>query len=113
MVEMARRIASAIALPVTVKTRIGWGPRVAHADRRSRAQARGRRRGRADDSLPHRGDGAPPARGLELGAAHTGGAGVASAKRHLNLLGPLTPALRPRLVRARTLAEALASLATP
>ena len=26
MVEMARRIASQIALPVTVKTRIGWGP---------------------------------------------------------------------------------------
>ena len=26
MVEMARRIAGAIALPVTVKTRIGWGP---------------------------------------------------------------------------------------
>lgn len=26
MVAMARRIASAIALPVTVKTRIGWGP---------------------------------------------------------------------------------------
>ena len=26
MVEMARRIVSAVALPVTVKTRIGWGP---------------------------------------------------------------------------------------
>jgi len=26
MVEMARRIARAVALPVTVKTRIGWGP---------------------------------------------------------------------------------------
>jgi tRNA-dihydrouridine synthase B len=26
MVEMARRIAAAVALPVTVKTRIGWGP---------------------------------------------------------------------------------------
>lgn len=28
MVEMARRIVGAIALPVTVKTRIGWGPEV-------------------------------------------------------------------------------------
>jgi tRNA-dihydrouridine synthase B len=26
MVEMARRIATAVALPITVKTRIGWGP---------------------------------------------------------------------------------------
>lgn len=26
MVEMARRIAAAVSLPVTVKTRIGWGP---------------------------------------------------------------------------------------
>lgn len=38
-------------------------------------------------------------------------AGVASAKRHLGVLGPLAPALRPRLVRARCLPEALDALA--
>ena len=34
-------------------------------------------------------------------------AGVAATKRHLGVLGPLAPALRPRLVRARTLVDAL------
>jgi len=38
-------------------------------------------------------------------------AGVASAKRHLSVLGPLVPALRPRLVRARTMGEAFDALA--
>jgi len=36
--------------------------------------------------------------------------GVASAKRHINLLGPLGPALKPRLLRARTLPEAIEAL---
>jgi hypothetical protein len=39
-------------------------------------------------------------------------AGVASAKRHLGVLGPLVPTMRPRLVRARTLVEALDALAS-
>ena len=38
-------------------------------------------------------------------------AGVDSAKRHLGVLGALAPALRPRLVRARCLPEALDALA--
>ena len=37
-------------------------------------------------------------------------AGVASAKRHLAVLGPLLTGLRPRLVRATRLDEALAAL---
>lgn len=36
--------------------------------------------------------------------------GVASAKRHVGLLGPLVPRLRPQLVRATRLVDALAVL---
>jgi nifR3 family TIM-barrel protein len=193
MVEMARRIASEIALPVTVKTRIGWGPEshmpivdlarrledvgVAALTIHCRTVAMGHR-GPADWSWARRareavaipvivnGDVRTAAdvvraiaetgcAGVMVGraaiehpwifreararlagawvaapddderraiyravvegsvAARGERAGVASAKRHLNLLGPLAPALRPRLVRARTLAEALDPLATP
>jgi tRNA-dihydrouridine synthase len=37
-------------------------------------------------------------------------AGVASVKRHVGVLGPLVPALRPQLVRAQSLAVALGAL---
>lgn len=45
------------------------GPREPHADRRSRAPSRGRRRTRAHDPLPHRADGIHGPRRLELGGA--------------------------------------------
>ena len=192
MVEMARRIAAAIALPVTVKTRIGWGPeshmpvvdlarrledagvaalaihcRTAAMGHRGPADWSWARRARevvaipvivngdvrsAEDAVRAIGETgcagvmvgraaidhpwifreararlagaaiAPPEDDerrtayravLEASVAARGErAGVASAKRHLNMLGPLAPALRPRLVRAHTLAEALAALAT-
>jgi tRNA-dihydrouridine synthase len=38
--------------------------------------------------------------------------GVATTKRHVGVLGPLVPALRPRLVRAHTLEEAVGLLET-
>jgi nifR3 family TIM-barrel protein len=191
MVEMARRIAAAVALPVTVKTRIGWGPEsqmpvvdlarrledagVAALAIHCRTAAMGHR-GPADWSWARRarevvaipvivngdvrsaedavraidetgcagvmvgraaidhpwifretrarlagGSIAPPDDDerrttyraiLEASVAARGErAGIASAKRHLNMLGPLAPALRPRLVRAHTLAEALTVLA--
>jgi tRNA-dihydrouridine synthase B len=192
MVEMARRIASAIALPVTVKTRIGWGPeshmpvvdlarrledagvaalaihcRTAAMGHRGPADWNWARRARevvaipvivngdvrsAEDAVRAIGETgcagvmvgraaidhpwifreararlagaaiAPPEDDerhaayravLEASVAARGErAGVASAKRHLNMLGPLAPVLRPRLVRAHTLAEALAVLAS-
>jgi nifR3 family TIM-barrel protein len=39
-------------------------------------------------------------------------AGVAASKRHIGLLGPLAPSVRPRLVRATELRDALAALAS-
>jgi hypothetical protein len=38
-------------------------------------------------------------------------AGVAAAKKHVGVLGPLVPAIRPRLIRANDLAQALDALA--
>jgi tRNA-dihydrouridine synthase B len=192
MVEMARRIASAIDLPVTVKTRIGWGPEsdmpivdlarrledvgVAALAIHCRTAAVGHR-GPADWSWARRASEAvaipvivngdvrtaddvvraldetgcagvmvgraaidhpwifreararlagtsiaPPTDDerrmtyravVEASVAARGErAGVASAKRHLGMLGPLAPALRARLVRARTLADALGSLSS-
>lgn len=189
MVAMAGRIASAIPLPVTVKTRIGWGPEshmpivdlarrledagIAALTIHCRTAAMGHR-GPADWSWAGRAQAAvaipvivngdvrtaedavralretgcagvmvgraaidhpwifrearallagsrhaPPSdaerraiyRAIAVGSVAARGerAGVASAKRHLRLLGPLMPALRPRLVRAQTLAEALAA----
>ena len=191
MVEMARRIVSAVALPVAVKTRIGWGPesdmpivdlarrledagvaalaihcRTAAMGHRGPADWSWARRAQAAVAIPvivngdvRTADDAVRAldetgcAGVMIGraaiehpwvfrearAALAGAAiapptdderraayrsviessvaargdqpGVASAKRHINLLGPLAPAVRPRLIRARTLAEALDSLA--
>jgi nifR3 family TIM-barrel protein len=192
MVEMARRIASAIELPVTVKTRIGWGPesdmpivdlarrledagvaalaihcRTAAVGHRGPADWSWARRAReavaipvivngdvrtADDAVRALADTgcagvmvgraaidhpwifreararlagtsiAPPSDDerrtmyravVETSVAARGErAGVASAKRHLGMLGPLAPALRARLIRARTLADAVGSLAS-
>jgi tRNA-dihydrouridine synthase B len=191
MVEMARRIASAIALPVTVKTRIGWGPEshmpivdlarrledagVAALTIHCRTAAMGHagpadwswaRRAQAVVAIPvivngdvrsaddviralddtgcagvmvgraaieHpwifreararlAGASLPPPSEAERHAAYRAVlegsirargelAGVASAKRHLKMLGPLAAELRPRLIRALTLSEALAGLA--
>jgi nifR3 family TIM-barrel protein len=188
MVEMARRIAAAIPLPVTVKTRIGWGPeshmpivdlarrledagiaaltihcRTAAMGHRGPADWRWAQRAQAAVAIPVIVNGdvrtaedavraldetgcagvmvgraaiehpwifrearallagsrvAPPTdderRAIYTAvvegsvAARGERAGVASAKRHLGLLGPLMPALRPRLIRAQTLAESLA-----
>jgi len=193
MVEMARRIAAELALPVTVKTRIGLGPEshmpivdlarrledvgVAALTIHCRTAAMGHT-GAADWSWARRAQAAvaipvivngdvrtaddvvralaetgcagvmigraaiehpwifreararlagapvvPPTdderravyRALVEGSIAARGErdGVASAKRHLNVLGPLVPALRPRLIRALTHAEAMASLAAP
>jgi len=187
MVAMARRIVAAVALPVTVKTRIGWGPEshmpivdlarrledagIAALTIHCRTAAMGHE-GKADWSWAARarevvsipvivnGDvrsGDDVARALaETGCAGAmigraaieqpwifrdararlaglpitppmdaerrrcyrmlvenrvvargESAGVASAKRHIGMLGPLVPVLRPRLVRARTLRDVL------
>jgi nifR3 family TIM-barrel protein len=191
MVEMARRIAAAVGLPVTVKTRIGWGPeshmpivdlarrledagiaaltihcRTAVMGHRGVADWSWARRARevvsipvivngdvrtADDvvraldetgcagvmigraaiehpwifreararraGIPIADPDATERRGvyralLEASVGARGErAGVASAKRHLGVLGPLLPVLRPRLVRASRLGEALDALA--
>lgn len=188
MVAMARRIAAEVSLPVTVKTRIGWGPEshmpIVDLARRledagiaaltihcrtaamghsgpadwswaARAQAAvaipvivngdirtaddvvralaetgcaGAMVGRAAISHPWifreararlaGAECAPPDdderraiyRTVVEGSVALRGErpGVDSAKRHLGLLGDLMPALRPRLVRAQTLAESLA-----
>ncbi|HEU4727787.1 MAG TPA: tRNA-dihydrouridine synthase family protein [Kofleriaceae bacterium] len=190
MVEMARRIAAVVELPVTVKTRIGWGPesempivdlarrledvgvaalaihcRTAVAGHRGPADWGWARRAREAVAIPVIVNGdvrtaadvvraldetgcagvmvgraaiehpwifreararlagasiAPPTEDerrtayravVEASVAARGErAGVASAKRHLGMLGPMAPALRPGLVRARTLADAMASL---
>jgi nifR3 family TIM-barrel protein len=191
MVAMARRIAAELALPVTVKTRIGWGPesdmpivdlarrledagvaalaihcRTAAVGHRGPADWRWARRAREAVAIPvivngdvrtaedavralaetgcagvmiGRGAIDHPwifreARALLAGAAvapptlaerraayraivdasvalRGERAGVASAKRHLAMLGPLAPALRPRLLRATTQIDAHALLA--
>jgi tRNA-dihydrouridine synthase B len=191
MVEMARQIVAAVDLPVTVKTRIGWGPesampivdlarrledagiaaltihcRTAAMGHRGTADWAWARRARevvripvivngdvrtADDvirALDETGcagvmigraaidhpwvfreararlagglAAAPDAAErrqvyraiLEASVAARGErAGVASAKRHLGVLGPDLAALRPPLARARGLAEALDALA--
>lgn len=188
MVAMANRIASSIALPVTVKTRIGWGPeshmpivdlarrledagiaaltihcRTAAMGHRGPADWRWAARAQAAVAIPVIVNGdvrtaddvvralaetgcagvmvgraaiehpwifreararlagaplTPPTdderravyRAIVEGSVAMRGErfGVASAKRHLGVLGPLTPTLRPRLVRAQTLAESVA-----
>jgi nifR3 family TIM-barrel protein len=191
MVEMARRIVGATALPVTVKTRIGWGPelempiadlacrledagiaaltihcRTAAMGHRGAADWSWARKARervaipvivngdvvtADDvvrALDETGcagvmigraaiahpwifreaharlsgrDVAPPTdaerlamfrRLAEASVARRGErAGVAAAKRHIAVLGPLRGHLESRLLRARVLAESLDALA--
>jgi tRNA-dihydrouridine synthase len=191
MVDMATRIARAVCLPVTVKTRIGYGPeshmpivdlarrledagvamltvhcRTAMMGHRGAADWSWARRARevvsipvvvngdirtADDVVRALGEtgcgGAMIGRAaidypwvFRVGRARLAGmdvppptleercalyralveasvavrgerAGVASAKRHVGLLGPLLPTVRPNLLRARKLDEALDALA--
>jgi nifR3 family TIM-barrel protein len=191
MVEMARRVVGATTLPVTVKTRIGWGPesempitdlacrledvgiaaltihcRTAAMGHRGAADWNWARKARervaipvivngdvitADDvmrALHETGcagvmigraaishpwifreaqarlagrDIVPPTDGerrtmfrqlTDASVAKRGErAGVAASKRHLAVLGPLLADLKPRLLRARVLTEALAALA--
>lgn len=190
MVEMARRIAAAVSLPVTVKTRIGWGPEshmpivdlarrledagVAALTIHCRTAAMGHRgaadwswaaRARAAVAIPVIVNGdirvaddvvralaetgcaavmvgraaidhpwifreararlagatvAPPSdderrdvyRQLVEASAFARGErpGVASAKRHLGVLGPLAVEVRDRIFRARFLRDALEAL---
>lgn len=190
MVEMARRIVGATALPVTVKTRIGWGPEsempiadlacrledagIAALTIHCRTAAMGHR-GAADWSWARRArervaipvivngdvvtaedvvralretgcagvmigraaiahpwifrdaqarlagrDVAPPTDAervamfrmlTEASVAKRGErAGVAAAKRHIGVLGPLLAHLKPRLLRAQVLTESLDAL---
>ena len=190
MVEMARRVVAAVDLPVTVKTRIGWGPEsdmpiidlarrledvgVAALAIHCRTAAMGHagpadwswaRRAQAVVDIPVIVNGdvrtaedvvraldetgcagvmigraaitypwifreararlagtvcAPPDDAerravfravLEASdAARSERFGVDAAKRHIAMLGPLADALRPGLLRAHTLADALAAL---
>jgi tRNA-dihydrouridine synthase B len=190
MVEMARRVAAAVSLPVTVKTRIGWGPEshmpIVDLARRledagvqaltihCRTAAMGHRgpadwtwaaRARAVVSIPVIVNGdvlsaddavralaetgcaavmigraaidhpwifreararlaghasAPPTdderralyRALidQCIALRGERAGIAAAKRHVGVLGPLLPVLRTPVLRANTLDEALDAL---
>lgn len=191
MVDMARRIVGAVALPVTVKTRIGWGPErempiadlacrledagIAALTIHCRTAAMGHR-GPADWSWARKArervaipvivngdvataedvvralqetgcagvmvgraaiahpwifreaqarlagrDVVPPTdaerramfrRLTEASVARRGERhGVAAAKRHIGVLGPLQAALKPRLLRAQVLTESLAALA--
>jgi tRNA-dihydrouridine synthase B len=191
MVEMARRIVGAVGLPVTVKTRIGWGPesempitdlacrledagiaaltihcRTAEMGHRGAADWSWARKARERVGIPVivNGDvvsaddvvraldetgcagvmigraaivnpwifreaharlgggdvGAPSdaervamfRRLTEESVAKRGErAGVAAAKRHIAVLGPLAVELKPRLLRARVLSESLDVLA--
>jgi nifR3 family TIM-barrel protein len=190
MVEMARRVAAVIDLPVTVKTRIGWGPeshmpivdlarrledagvaalaihcRTAVVGHRGPADWSWARRAREAVAIPVIVNGdvrtaddavralaetgcagvmigraaiehpwifreararlagtsiAPPSDDerhalyravLEASVEARGERfGVASAKRHIAVLGPLLPALRKPVLRAQTLADARAAL---
>lgn len=193
MVEMARRITAAVSLPVTVKTRIGWGPeshmpivdlarrledvgidaltihcRTAAMGHRGAADWSWAARAREVVSIPVIVNGdirtaedvvhalaetgcagvmvgraaiehpwifreaharltgitlPPPTDAerrdvyrslLEANVAVRGErAGVAASKRHVGVLGPLVPGLRPRLIRAQRLCDALEFLALP
>lgn len=191
MVEMARRLVAAVALPVTVKTRIGWGPesempiadlacrledagiaaltihcRTAAMGHRGPADWTWARKARERLAIPVIVNGGvataddvvralqetgcegvmigraaiahpwifreayarlagrtvvPPTdaerlamfrRLLEASVAKRGErGGVAAAKRHIAVLGPLAADLKPRLLRARVLSESLDVLA--